>query len=149
VQYGLLRERVRVAAAHGADEGLVLGRYEADHGDPEAAVRRLRREWERRPSTEVADALGWALHRAGEDEEALPLAVRATEGTQGGGVRSALYVFHRGMIERSLERYGAARRHLEEALRINPYFSPVRVPQAKAALARLGEPSVQAGPSSS
>ncbi|MFJ7136036.1 tetratricopeptide repeat protein [Streptomyces fungicidicus] len=149
VQYGVLRERVRVAAAHGADEGLVLGRYEADHGDPEAAVRRLRREWERRPSTEVADALGWALHRAGEDEEALPLAVRATEGTQGGGVRSALYVFHRGMIERSLERYGAARRHLEEALRINPYFSPVRVPQAKAALARLGEPSVQAGPASS
>ncbi|GGX08533.1 hypothetical protein GCM10010297_32430 [Streptomyces malachitofuscus] len=148
VQYGLLRERVRAAAAHGADEEVVLGRYEADHGDAEAAVRRLRAEWKRQPSTEVADALGWALHRAGDDEEALPFAVRATEGTQGGGVRSALYVFHRGMIERSLERYGPARRHLREALQINPWFSPLRVPQAKAALNRLGEPSVQAGPES-
>ncbi|MFC5244355.1 tetratricopeptide repeat protein [Streptomyces atrovirens] len=146
VQYGVLRERVRAAAAHGGDESLVLGRFEADHGDASDAVRRLREVWERQPSTEVADALGWALHRAGEHEEALPFAVRATEGTKGGGVRSALYVFHRGMIERSLERYGSARRHLKEALQINPWFSPLRVPQTKTALARLGEPSVQAGP---
>ncbi|MFD7704077.1 tetratricopeptide repeat protein [Streptomyces caelestis] len=146
VQYGVLRERVRLAAAHGGDESLVLGRFEADHGDAAGAVRRLRGLWERQPSTAVADALGWALHRAGEHEEALPFAVRATEGTEGGGVRSAPYVFHRGMIERALERYGAARRHVKEALQINPWFSPLRVPQAKAALARLGEPSVQAGP---
>ncbi|MFZ4178416.1 tetratricopeptide repeat protein [Streptomyces griseoincarnatus] len=149
VQYALLRERVRLAAAHGADEELVLGRFEADHGDARAAVRRLRAEWERQPSTEVADALGWALHRAGEDEEALPFAVRATEGTKGGGVRSALFAYHRGTIERSLERYGAARRHLAEALQINPWFSPLHAPLAKEALARLGEPSVQAGPESS
>lgn len=146
VQYGVVRERVRVAAAHGGDESLVLGRFEADHGDAAGAVRRLRGVWERQPSTEAADALGWALHRAGEHEEALPFAVRATEGTEGGGVRSASYVFHRGMIERSLERYGSARRHLKEALQINPWFSPLWVPQAKTALARLGEPSVQAGP---
>ncbi|WP_244792377.1 tetratricopeptide repeat protein [Streptomyces sp. BJ20] len=149
VHYALLRERVRLAAAHGADEELVLGRFEADHGDARAAVRRLRAEWERHPSTEVADALGWALHRAGEDEEALPFAVRATEGTKGGGVRSALFAYHRGTIERSLERYGAARRHLTEALQINPWFSPLHAPRAKEALARLGEPSVQAGPESS
>ncbi|MGA5516810.1 tetratricopeptide repeat protein [Streptomyces pseudogriseolus] len=146
VQYGLLRERVRLAAAHGGDEELVLGRFEADHGDAEAAVRRLRAEWRRQPSTEVADALGWALHRAGEHEEALPFAVRATEGTEGGGVRSALFAYHRGMIEHALERYGAARRHLTEALQINPWFSPLHAPRAKEALARLGEPSVQAGP---
>ncbi|MGA5414120.1 tetratricopeptide repeat protein [Streptomyces pseudogriseolus] len=149
VQYGLLRERVRLAAAHGGDEDLVLGRFEADHGDAEAAVRRLRAEWRRQPSTEVADALGWALHRAGEHEEALPFAVRATEGTEGGGVRSALFAYHRGMIEHALERYGAARRHLTEALQINPWFSPLHAPRAKEALARLGEPSVQAGPQSS
>ncbi|MGY1546961.1 tetratricopeptide repeat protein [Streptomyces sp. MN6] len=149
VQYGLLRERVRLAAAHGGDEELVLGRFEADHGDAEAAVRRLRAEWRRQPSTEVADALGWALHRAGEHEEALPFAVRATEGTEGGGVRSALFAYHRGMIEHALERYGAARRHLTEALQINPWFSPLHAPRAKEALARLGEPSVQAGPQSS
>ncbi|CAL9549545.1 tetratricopeptide repeat protein [Streptomyces sp. Tu 3180] len=148
-QYALLRERVRLATAHGADEDLVLGRFEADHGDARAAVRRLRAQWERQPSTAVADALGWALHRAGRSEEALPFAVRATEGTEGGGVRSALYAYHRGMIEREVERYGAARRHLREALWINPYFSPLRVPRAKAALERLGEPSVLAGPEAS
>ncbi|MFD3499977.1 tetratricopeptide repeat protein [Streptomyces sp. NPDC058676] len=141
VQYDLLRARVRSAAAGGADEELVLGQFEADHGDPRAAVRRLRAEWARQPGIAVADALGWALHRAGEDEEALQFAVTATDKAKGGGVRSALYAYHRGMIERELKREGPARRHLEEALRINPYFSPVRARAARAALAELGEPS--------
>ncbi|WP_435284046.1 tetratricopeptide repeat protein [Streptomyces koelreuteriae] len=140
VQYDLLREGVRGATAAGADEELVLGQFEADHGDPEAAVRRLRAEWERQPGTAVADALGWALHRAGEHEEALAFALRATEEKHSGGVRSAAYMYHRGMIERELERYGSARRHLTEALRINPHFSPLRVPEAREALESLGDP---------
>jgi hypothetical protein len=49
-------------------------------------------------------------------------------------------MYHRGMIERKLERHGAARRHLAEALRINPHFSPLRVPAARAAIEALGEP---------
>ena len=44
------------------------------------------------------------------------------------------------MIERELEQAGPARRHLQEAMRINPYFSPLAVPLAKQALAALGEP---------
>ncbi|MFD0315285.1 tetratricopeptide repeat protein [Streptomyces flavalbus] len=139
VQYDLLRERVRGAAAGGVDEDLVLGRFEADHGDADAAVRRLRAEWRRQPGTEVADALAWALHRAGDDEEALRFAVRAMDPERGGGVRSAPYAYHRGMIERALGRDAPARRHLREALRINPYFSPLAVPSARKALAELGE----------
>ncbi|NEY32831.1 tetratricopeptide repeat protein [Streptomyces sp. PRKS01-65] len=145
-QYDLLRALVREAAAGGADEELVLGLFEADHGDPEAAVRRLREEWRRQPGTAVADALGWALHRAGRDEEALGFARTATEGERGGGVRSAPYSYHRGMIERGLERYGSARRHLREALRINPYFSPLHAPEARRALRALGEPSEEGPP---
>ncbi|WP_405644749.1 tetratricopeptide repeat protein [Streptomyces sp. NBC_00019] len=143
VQYDLLRARVRSAAAGGADEELVLGVFEADHGDPQAAVRRLRAEWRRQPGIAVADALGWALHRAGQDEEALRYAVRATDKVHGGGVRSALHAYHRGMIERELEKYGPARRHLQEAFRINPYFSPLQVRTAREALTALGEPSVE------
>ncbi|MEU1851858.1 tetratricopeptide repeat protein [Streptomyces sp. NPDC019990] len=139
-QYDVLRERVRAAAAGGADEELVLGQFEADHGDPRAAVRRLWAQWRRQPGTEVADALGWALHRAGRHEEALRYAVRATEEQHGGGVRSALYAYHRGMIERELGRYGSARRHLTEALRINPYFSPLHGRAARTAAGALGEP---------
>ncbi|MET9778449.1 tetratricopeptide repeat protein [Streptomyces sp. NPDC006367] len=145
-QYGLLRERVRVAEAAGADAELVLGRFEADHGDARSAVERLRAEWQRQPSIAVADALGWALYRSGEHEEALTFATIATDGDRGGGVRSALYAFHRGMTEQALGRYGPARRHLREALMINPYFSPLWAPEAERTLDGLGEPSVEGPP---
>ncbi|MFE1341932.1 tetratricopeptide repeat protein [Streptomyces sp. NPDC058733] len=140
VQYELLCERVRRDAAGGVDGSLVLGRLEAGHGDPAEAVRLLRGAWQRRPGIEVADALGWALHRAGQDAEALRYAVIATDQEHGGTVRSAPYAYHRGMIEKALNKQGPARRRLQEALRINPYFSPLAVPEARAALAALGEP---------
>jgi tetratricopeptide (TPR) repeat protein len=139
VEYDLLRDRARDDFAGGVDDELILGVFESDHGDPNSAVRRLRAEWQRQPGTAVADALGWALHRAGDDGEALRFATIATDRAHGGAVRDALYSYHLGMIERELERAGPARRHLQEALRINPYFSPLRVPLAKEALAALGE----------
>jgi lipopolysaccharide biosynthesis regulator YciM len=141
VQYDLVRARAREEAAGGVDVELVLGLFEADHGDARSAVRRLRGEWERHPAVTVADALGWALHRAGRDEEALSFATRAMDAEHGGGVRSALYAYHRGEIERSLGRDGPARRHLQEALRVNPSFSPLLVPAAEKALKDLGEPA--------
>ncbi|MCX4575263.1 hypothetical protein OHB41_19140 [Streptomyces sp. NBC_01571] len=140
-QYGLVRARVRTETAGGVDDTLVLGLLEADHGDAAEAVRRLRAEWKRQPGIGVADALGWALHRAGKNKEALTFAARATDKEHGGGVRSALYVYHRGQIERGLELTGAARRHLAESLQINPYFSPLLAPLARRTLDRLGEPS--------
>ncbi|MFF4491704.1 tetratricopeptide repeat protein [Streptomyces sp. NPDC001544] len=139
-QYDLVRTRADRDQAGGVDEELLLGRFEADHGNREDAVVLLEDEWERQPGIDVADALGWALHRVGDDEEALHYARVATDKDKGGGVRSALYSFHLGMIEGELEQTGPARRHLQEALRINPYFSPLRVPVAREALARLGEP---------
>ncbi|MEU0968386.1 tetratricopeptide repeat protein, partial [Streptomyces sp. NPDC005917] len=138
-QYALLRTQVRRELDDGVDDELLIGQYEADHGDAEEAVQRLTAEWERQPGIEVADALGWALHRADDDEEALRYASVATDSAKGGGVRSALYAFHRGMIEHDLELDAPARRHLQDALRINPFFSPLRVPAARAALATLGD----------
>ncbi|MGY1500439.1 tetratricopeptide repeat protein [Streptomyces sp. QTS52] len=139
-QYAVLRARVAKEQAGGVDGELLLGRFEADHGDAGSAVRRLRAEWARQPGLDVADALGWASHRAGRGEEALGWAKRATDKEHGAEVRSALYVYHRGMIERELGLTGPARRHLEEALRINPYFSPVGGPAAREALKNLGDP---------
>ncbi|WP_214110961.1 tetratricopeptide repeat protein [Acrocarpospora catenulata] len=60
----------RFAMLRAAGDALTLGRYEADHGDPVAAVLLLRGEWRKRRSVEVADALGWALRRAGQASEA-------------------------------------------------------------------------------
>ncbi|MGV4986205.1 tetratricopeptide repeat protein [Streptomyces sp. NRAIS4] len=144
-RYGQMKALVLRQLAAGVDEDLLMGRFEADHGDPREAVRRLRAEWQRQPGTEVADALGWALHRADADEEALTYATTATD-TSRSGLRSALYVFHRGLIEQALDLRAPARRHLREALQINPYFSPLRVPVALTALTELGEPEADAPP---
>ncbi|WP_226966780.1 tetratricopeptide repeat protein [Streptomyces phaeolivaceus] len=122
-RYGVVRALVARSAAAGVNESLVLGALEADHGDPVVAVRVLRAEWERQPGLRVADALGWALHRAGEDGEALGFARRATDRARGGEVRSAVYAYHRGVIERALGLAAPARRHLEEARRLNPYVA--------------------------
>jgi tetratricopeptide (TPR) repeat protein len=149
VEYDQVRAQVADETAGGVDGELVLGTMEADHGDPRAAVRRLRAEWQRQPGIAVADALGWALHRTGSDKEALKYATVATDHAHGGGVRSALYAYHRGMIELDVDRAGPARRHLQEALRINPYFSPLAAPQAEQALAALGEPPDEPVPTGS
>ncbi|MEU4348756.1 hypothetical protein [Streptomyces sp. NPDC023838] len=140
-QYARLRARAASDDGHGVSDALVLGRFEADHGAPDSAVDRLRAEWRRAPSAAVADALGWALYRAREPEEGLAFAKKAAE--KGG--RSALFSYHRGVLEREMGQQGAARRDLEEALRTNPYFSPLLVPKARKVLEGLGEPA-EGGP---
>ncbi|MCX4484953.1 tetratricopeptide repeat protein [Streptomyces anulatus] len=136
-QYTALREMVAGAKRAGVDESLLLARFEADHGDPDEAVELLRGQWrEQHRSAAVADALGWALHRAGKSQEGLEYAERAV----GTGVRNASYAYHLGMIQRELEDYGPARRNLEQAVRTNPAFSPLAAPLARQALEALGEP---------
>ncbi|MFD6200211.1 hypothetical protein ACWCQF_01470 [Streptomyces rubiginosohelvolus] len=136
-QYAKLREMVAAAKKDGVDESLVLARFEADHGDPEAAVELLRAQWRgQHRSAAVADALGWALHRAGKSEEGLEYAQLAADT----GVRNASYAYHLGVIQRELADYGPARRNLEQAVRTNPAFSPLAAPLAQEALDALGEP---------
>ncbi|NUP61656.1 MAG: hypothetical protein HOW71_05700, partial [Nonomuraea sp.] len=134
-QYAVFAAQTRLLAAQGITEDLALGRFEADHGDPGAAVRHLRAEWGRRQSVEVADALAWALHRAGHDAEAARYAARAARL----GGRDALFAYHRGEIERALGHAGTARTHLREALSVNPHFAPGGAARVRAALAELGE----------
>jgi len=50
---------------------------------------------------------------------------------------NALFAYHRGMIEKSLGMKSAAVASLLRALRINPYFSTLLAPKARAALAQL------------
>ncbi|MGA5468396.1 tetratricopeptide repeat protein [Streptomyces arboris] len=136
-QYGKLAELLEQAKAAGVDESVVQARYESDHGDPAVAVELLRDQWKKQHrSAAVADALGWALHRAGKSKEGLEYARQAVDT----GVRNASYAYHLGVIERELAQYGPARRHLEEALRTNPAFSPLDAPKAREALETLGEP---------
>ncbi|MEU3609337.1 tetratricopeptide repeat protein [Streptomyces sp. NPDC035033] len=136
-------ERLRSGDGAPGSAEVVLGLLDADHGAPAAAVARLRAAWAKgHRSPAVADALGWALYRSGKAEEALPYARRAVDE----GPRSAPFTYHLGEVERALGRTGPARRHLEEALRIHPAFSPLHAPRAEAALAELGEPDPEAVP---
>lgn len=118
----------------GVDVDLEFALYDADRGRGDAAVRGARAVWERQRSVDAADAYAWALHVVGRDTEALRLAGRADRL----GTRSALFSFHRGMIEKDLGRTSAARASLQRALELNPSFSPLLAPRAEAALAKLG-----------
>ncbi len=133
-QYALLATEQRLFAANGVTDDLTGAQFAADHGAPADAVRHARAEWERRHSVLVADALAWALHRAGADAEALTYAHRATAL----GWHNAAFFYHRGMIEAALGQRDAARADLSLALRTNPHFSPLQAPVARQALTRLG-----------
>ncbi len=133
-QYRLLAEQQKLYAAQGSVDELTAAQVAADHGDPAEAVRLAQAEWARRQSVFTADALAWALHAAGRDAEALPLAARADEL----GRRDATADFHRGMILAALGRSDEAAAALDEALATNPYFSPLHAGTARQALVTLG-----------
>jgi tetratricopeptide (TPR) repeat protein len=133
-QYALLTSIQQLFTANGVVDDLTSAVVEADTGSAAEAVRHARAEWGRRHSVLVADALGWALHRAGQDREALTYAVEADRL----GWRNATFAYHRGMIELALGQRDAARAHLSAALGINPHFDRVQAPKAAAALRSLG-----------
>ncbi|QNA70641.1 tetratricopeptide repeat protein [Streptomyces sp. So13.3] len=132
-QYLVLEAEQKLFAINGVVDDLNLGQYQADHGNPRLAVTLLTAEWGRRRSVLVADALSWALHRAGQDAQALPLAREANRL----GWRDATVRYHRGVIEQSLGDDQPARTDLAGALAANPVFSPLHAPDARARLARL------------
>nr|WP_306416167.1 tetratricopeptide repeat protein [Streptomyces sp. Alain-F2R5] len=129
-QYALVDAWTALARAGGVNVDLDTALAAADHGDGEAALRAARAEWERRRTVHTADALAWALHVAGRDDEALPYARRATAT----GYRDASFLHHLGMIERAVGRERDALRHLTAALDLNPGFSPLGAREARAAL---------------
>ncbi|MFI6878106.1 tetratricopeptide repeat protein [Streptomyces sp. NPDC050400] len=125
-QYALVSAWIGLARANGVDVDLDTALAAADHGDPKAALRAARAEWDRRRTVHTADALAWALHRNGKDTEALPYARRATAT----GFREASFFYHRGVIARGTERT----KWLRKALATNPAFSPLSAPRARTLL---------------
>lgn len=111
----LLRAAQRLHQAAGVQDDLTWAEFEADHGQAALAVRHARAEYARRPNAVAADALAWALHRAGRDGDALPYARKATST----GWRNALTFHHRAEIERALGIRGDS---ASLAARYNPRF---------------------------
>ncbi|MFI5618650.1 hypothetical protein [Streptomyces sp. NPDC051567] len=132
--YEVLRAQETVRRAGGeapADTDAIL--FEADHASPGRAVTMARETLRTRPFLAVHDAYGWALHRAGRDEEALAHADEALAQ----GTRDTLFHYHRAAIHHALGDEDAARRDLGAALRGAPRFPSPHAAAARALLQRI------------
>jgi hypothetical protein len=88
----LLDEQRRTMSRTGSNEDTGLALLEADHGDPERALRIARRGFRRAPSVHSADALGWAHTRPGDAAAGLRWGRRALRL----GSRDPLFLAHAG-----------------------------------------------------
>jgi tetratricopeptide (TPR) repeat protein len=129
----VVRTQQRLLAAAGARPDAELVLFEANHGDPPAAVRLGRRLWADAPSVRSADALGLALTRAGRPAEGLTWARRALRL----GSRDPLFHLHAGLAAKGAGRPGVAARELRTALAGRAALSPLRAREARAALEGL------------
>ena len=107
--------------------------FEADHGSPAKALDYATAGWRTRPFLEMADAYAWALYANKRYAEALTWSGKALAT----GWTNALFHFHRGMIEKALGDRRSARADLARALALNPSFSALQAPRARAALQQL------------
>ncbi len=131
--FALVAVEQRLLQQNGVNTDTELAVYEANHGDPVRAVALGRRAWANAPSVRSADALGWALTRAGRPAEGLPWAKRAL---RLGSVDPA-FLYHAGMSARAAGRTGLARRRLARSLAHNPRWSPLYAGRAKQELGGL------------
>jgi len=132
--YGLVRAEEALYAANGVNVDVELALFETDHGgDPQRALALAQAAARVQHSVVVEDALGWTLYRAGHPRTALAAADRALRL----GTRDSGFLYHRGVIEASLHMRVAARRDLARALAINPHFSVLYEPHARALLAQV------------
>jgi tetratricopeptide (TPR) repeat protein len=129
-QNGQLREARREYATVGAIQRLLAASgirvdlddavYRADRGiSPSQTVALARKARVDRPSITGDDALGWALARAGQCDEAgrwLDRALRL-------GTQDALLFFHRGYAAGCAGDSAARREWYRRALELNPHFS--------------------------
>ena len=95
--------------------------FYADHGlRLRAGLIEARAAYAHRPTSKMADALGWMLHANGRDREALRYSQEALRTATG---PDAAQLFHAGMIATELGRTGVARKMLGRALELDPSFS--------------------------
>ena len=123
----------RLLQASGVNTDVDLALFEANHGSARRAVALARRAWVEAPSVRSADALGWALTRAGHPQPGLSWAHRALRL----GSIDPSFLYHAGVAARDAGRLGQAREYLTRSLALDPRFSPLYAPLARKALEML------------
>lgn len=134
-QYALVDAIDQLYRASGVNTDLQTAVFLADHDrNLEESLRTARAAAQDRPSIQSADALAWALYKAGRLDEARSHAEEALRlGTQ-----QPLYLYHAGMIAAAQGDAPAARDYLGRALAINPRFHVLHADEAKRTLQQLG-----------
>jgi tetratricopeptide (TPR) repeat protein len=131
--YALAGTEATLFRANGVNVDVELALFEADHGDPAAALVDAKAGWAARHSLNAGDALAWASYRSGRYRAA----ARYERWALHLGTRDALYHYHAAMIELGLGERDAARRNLTTALAIDPHFSILYASSAQRTLDRL------------
>jgi tetratricopeptide (TPR) repeat protein len=131
---GLVRAERRLQRSAGVVVDTEAAIFEADHGSAAVAVRLARRAWGAAPSVRSADALGWALTRAGRPRDGLAWARRALAL----GWRDPLPRSHAGLTARAAGRPDLARSWLGEAARGAAALGPWQAARVERALRSIG-----------
>ena len=126
----LVRAQVALLDGAGVNTDSELAIFEADHGSPLRGVGLARAAWRNAPSIRSADALGWALTRAGRPEAGLRWAHRALRlGTTDPSLR-----YHAGMTALAAGHRAEGRRQLRVAIAHGLAAQPLHLARAQEAL---------------
>jgi tetratricopeptide (TPR) repeat protein len=132
-QFAFSRRLLQQEAQLGTMNANELALIEADHFDRRRGVQLAREAYAKAPSVVSADALSWALTRAGAPRAGLRWARRALSI----GSRFPRFLVHAGLTAEAAGRPALARRWLRRSLADNRNFHPVWAPIAQRALRRL------------
>ncbi len=126
----LVHAQQALLAGAGVNTDVELALYEADHGDPQRGLMLARAAWAAAPSVRSADALGWALNRAGRARAGLRWAHRALRlGSLDAGLR-----YHAGMTALAAGHRSEGRRNLRLALAHGLDAQPLHAARAREVL---------------
>jgi tetratricopeptide (TPR) repeat protein len=131
--YRLVREIEGLFRANGVNTDLDMALFEADHGDPAAALELAQSAYRATPNVKAADALAWALYRAADLDQAREHAEDALRL----GSLDPSFRYHAGVIAAAQGDHERARIWLTESLARNASWSPLHAPRAAAALGKV------------
>ncbi len=130
---------VKVEALHaahlasGAHDHMQMAKFYADHDRNLVEALRMAEQHKLTKNVIEADALAWVYFKNGDQPRAIEAIKRAlSQGTPDPEIH-----FHAGMIAEAAGDHLSARKHLIQAMGLNPRFHPIQAPIAAKALERI------------
>jgi tetratricopeptide (TPR) repeat protein len=133
-EYALISFMNRIFALNHVQFGIEMAQFDADHNRDLPAALRIAQETAReRHDIGTMDTFAWVLYKNGRYTQAW----KAEKAALRLGTHFAPYYFHAGMIQAALGNVTEAQSYLSSALMLNPNFSVLLAPVARAELLHL------------